>query len=525
MTKYNTGNPVGSSSPLDLHDNAENLDAGINGSGHTWVDRKGAVRKSWVGIEYDFQVFLADGSTIEFPTWAAAAAAAGAGQIPANRQVAVVGDTGTHIDPVSGLEVSNSGRYVNGPAGLEWRSADVLSQKLDTAQVPVVQDETRQSVGVTQTRSGTGAGAVEVVMDKDGVARVVAIYPDGDGEPQFNGSTPNAWKAAQFGIDQVVESQMTSDPDRVEVIMAADGQLRVLQAFGSSLSGPVVFGASGSGPMPPRPGKPTEFVLLLIAGQSNAQGIGSRLLSPAVAEGVAYQYYGGSLSYATADPIGNADTGSAWPAFANEFYNRTGLGVIFVPAASGNSALTVAASAPEVGGSGQNWTSSTGLRSVAAARVQAAMSAATAAGLAWRFGGVLWSQGERDARCLPNAVSNPGVISEQEYSDALSALISYFNGQFGDSKWPFLLSVTGGDDEGIDADALESMRALQRSISRSHAQVRVGWTGAFNLIARGLMRKHDFPGDTSSRNRSHYSQQGYDEMGAAMATVASVSSI
>lgn len=43
------------------------------------------VRKSWTGIETDFQQFLADGSTIEFPTWAAASAAAGAGQIPLNR--------------------------------------------------------------------------------------------------------------------------------------------------------------------------------------------------------------------------------------------------------------------------------------------------------------------------------------------------------------------------------------------------------------------------------------------------------
>ena len=119
MTTFNTGNPVPSTAVKDLYDNAENLDAGINGPGHSWVDRKGATRKSWVGIEFDFQAFLADGSTIEFPTWAAAAAAAGAGQIPANRQVAVVGDPGTHADQVSGVTVPNSGRYVMVAAGLQ----------------------------------------------------------------------------------------------------------------------------------------------------------------------------------------------------------------------------------------------------------------------------------------------------------------------------------------------------------------------------------------------------------------------
>jgi hypothetical protein len=135
MTKYNTGNPVGSSSPLDLYDNAENLDAGINGPATTWRDRRGQLRKSWTGVETDFQQFLADGSTIEFPTWGAAAAAAAAGQIPSNRQVAVIGDQGVHTDPISGSTVPNSGRYVMSAAGLEWRSADVLSEKADKAVV------------------------------------------------------------------------------------------------------------------------------------------------------------------------------------------------------------------------------------------------------------------------------------------------------------------------------------------------------------------------------------------------------
>lgn len=138
MTKYNTGNPLGSNSPKDLYDNAENLDNGINGTALTWQDRRGVTRKSWNGIETDFQQFLADGSTIEFPTWAAASAAAGAGQIPLNRQVAVLGDAGTHIDPVTGQSVPNSGRYVMVASGLEWRSADVLSQKADLADLQEV---------------------------------------------------------------------------------------------------------------------------------------------------------------------------------------------------------------------------------------------------------------------------------------------------------------------------------------------------------------------------------------------------
>lgn len=133
MTTFNTGNPLGSNSPKDLYDNAENLDNGINGTALTWQDRRGATRKSWNGIETDFQQFLADGSTIEFPTWEAANTAAGAGQIPLNRQVAVIGDGGSHIDPVSGITVGNSGRYVMVSAGLQWRGPDVIAAKLDSS--------------------------------------------------------------------------------------------------------------------------------------------------------------------------------------------------------------------------------------------------------------------------------------------------------------------------------------------------------------------------------------------------------
>ncbi|HEL4264822.1 TPA: hypothetical protein UM515_004571, partial [Stenotrophomonas maltophilia] len=133
MTTFNTGNPLGSNSPKDLYDNAENLDNGINGTALTWQDRRGVTRKSWNGIETDFQQFLADGSTIEFPTWAEASAAAVAGQIPLNRQVVVIGDGGNHIDPVSGVAVSNSGRYVMVSAGLQWRGPDVIASKLDSS--------------------------------------------------------------------------------------------------------------------------------------------------------------------------------------------------------------------------------------------------------------------------------------------------------------------------------------------------------------------------------------------------------
>lgn len=185
MTKYNTGNPVGSNSPLDLFDNAQNLDDGINGEARTWVDRTGQTRKSWSGIETDFQEFLADGSVITFSTWAEAEAAAGDGHIPTNRQVQVIGDEGTHTDPVSGLVVSNSGRFIMGESGLEWRSDDALAAKADQVELVATQDQLSESYAVAVGKKIPIAGTTDAV----GAVRANVLYDVDTDEMQINGDS------------------------------------------------------------------------------------------------------------------------------------------------------------------------------------------------------------------------------------------------------------------------------------------------------------------------------------------------
>lgn len=59
MTTFNTGNPIGSTNVKDLYDNAENFDVAANSrTSRTWIDRLGAPRKTWWGMEQDFQDFL-----------------------------------------------------------------------------------------------------------------------------------------------------------------------------------------------------------------------------------------------------------------------------------------------------------------------------------------------------------------------------------------------------------------------------------------------------------------------------------
>jgi hypothetical protein len=55
---YNTGNPIGSTAPKDLYDNARNLDLFANGSNTTYPDRLGVTRKSWAGLEQQVTDYL-----------------------------------------------------------------------------------------------------------------------------------------------------------------------------------------------------------------------------------------------------------------------------------------------------------------------------------------------------------------------------------------------------------------------------------------------------------------------------------
>ena len=57
---YNTGNPVPSTDPRDLLDNAQALDGLVNGALPAYPDRKGVARKSWAGMEADFAAAQGD---------------------------------------------------------------------------------------------------------------------------------------------------------------------------------------------------------------------------------------------------------------------------------------------------------------------------------------------------------------------------------------------------------------------------------------------------------------------------------
>jgi len=127
----------------------------------------------------DLTAGVIDGSAIAFPTWAQALVAANSGEIPVNRHVAVVGDAGTHVDPVTGDTVSNSGRFVMTDGGLQWRSPDSLKDKIGYQQfigdldASLVGPAQVQAIGTQAVGAGTAISSSTFVF---GVAAVEKGY-------------------------------------------------------------------------------------------------------------------------------------------------------------------------------------------------------------------------------------------------------------------------------------------------------------------------------------------------------------
>lgn len=68
MNTYNTGNPIGSTSPKDLLDNASNFDEAMNSSNPTFTNRLGVPCDTWVGQQALFNL-AQEGRTAEFQSF------------------------------------------------------------------------------------------------------------------------------------------------------------------------------------------------------------------------------------------------------------------------------------------------------------------------------------------------------------------------------------------------------------------------------------------------------------------------
>ncbi|OGG56266.1 hypothetical protein A2680_00600, partial [Candidatus Kaiserbacteria bacterium RIFCSPHIGHO2_01_FULL_55_37] len=230
--------------------------------------------------------------------------------------------------------------------------------------------------------------------------------------------------------------------------------------------------------------------VFLVAGQSNAVGYpGSSAGSPAVPTGKALQYYNGAISNAN-DPVGNAQFGSAWPAFGSAYYAAAGRRIAFVPTAVGGSGQLATSDT----GTG-NWSQTGSLFTSSTNKLDAAMTALGGAGYTPTFKGVLWSQGENDAIKI-----NGGTVTANDYQAGLTSMIARYRARYG-SAMPFYIFQTGTSPTESDA-GYAAVRNAQAQVDTGDPLTWLVFGGAYGFANRGLMA------DTY-----HYKQTGYNEMG------------
>lgn len=241
--------------------------------------------------------------------------------------------------------------------------------------------------------------------------------------------------------------------------------------------------------------------VFLVGGQSNAQGhadiADAQANSPIPKAGTAYQYYLGSISKLV-DPVGNATYGSAWPAFAIAYYNKTGHRIAIVPSAVGGTTQSGLNAQFFPNGTWDVASTTSNLFSTSVANVNNAMNAFAQAGYHPVFKGILWDQGEADATYI-GADLETGI----DYASALLNMVNNYRLQFGTTT-PFYIFRTGT----LAADVTErfpgqsAVRSAQDQFATTTPNLMVFYN-AVDFGNRGLLQSDGL----------HYTQAGYNEMG------------
>ena len=283
-----------------------------------------------------------------------------------------------------------------------------------------------------------------------------------------------------------LSTEVTNDPSQLEYIAPASDS----------------SGASGAWVRRPEYA-PKLVDLFVVCGQSNSDGTGDVLESPESPNGYVVGS-GGAISYPLTDPVGSANSGSAWPAFANEWFAQTGRQSVI----SENG--VVATGLQEDAGDGE-WSPAGTLRALAATAANNAIDSirldSTLTLGTVRF---VWLQGEKDAVDL-----NGTTVTGAGYETALKALAAYFKAQVPEMETMCVIQISrlgsgGGnttlEQAGVINNNYMEIKAAQKRACDTDDLLLMAYTGTYS-----------FPYRLLSDDGRHYRQSGYNEVGRCAA--------
>lgn len=234
--------------------------------------------------------------------------------------------------------------------------------------------------------------------------------------------------------------------------------------------------------------------VFLVAGQSNANGLGDPDDAPSVPAGVAYEYDPETDRLdPLAEPVGPGDGGSAWAAFAVEYYERTGRPVVLTSRAVNGAALHPDADVERGAG---DWRAGGDYCRAAVDAVEGCLAALDDAGAEYEFRGLLWHQGESDAIAI-----HEDYHTLANYEDAFRETMAWFREALDRPDLDVFLFGIGTRQSGDD-DGWRAVREAQGRFAEADPHVHRVSTCAVDFAEAGKMQ-----------DAYHYTQAGYDEMG------------
>lgn len=244
-------------------------------------------------------------------------------------------------------------------------------------------------------------------------------------------------------------------------------------------------------------------VLFIVAGQSNAAGY---VLNPYESAAYCAQMWDYRPNVNALVPLKDptnprySDRGSAWPAFARQFFEITGRKSVILNAAKGASYVTNHNANTWYGADDEN-----DLRVIASTQYKACAAVLGTIGEDFELGGVLWIQGEAETTGVGN-----GTITVSEYEMGTLDVFRFFREMTDISDLPIFMSQIGSHrltltNESVAKGYREIWNA-QEKIARNNANVYLAFSGAKYFLEAGMM--HD---------NVHYSHEGYRIVGEGMA--------
>jgi hypothetical protein len=240
--------------------------------------------------------------------------------------------------------------------------------------------------------------------------------------------------------------------------------------------------------------------VFIIAGQSNARGVGDPAQSPYPSPGTVFQFDQDELQEVT-DEVGNlpSDRGSAWPAFGITYYQQAGRKICFIPCAVDGSGQMPAS---DIGYG--NWSSAGTLFRQSVNKTRKAIEELRARGFNPVLKGVLWIQGENDGHKI-----NLKAITQSQYQDAFTGMISSYRNELGDSLLFYIFQI--GTDIAVSDNGYSQVRAAQQAVCDANPSRNIMVsTRAITFPARGLMK-----------DAVHWNQAALNEQGEIAAVIAS----